>query len=79
MNLPICVFILGKITWLLRVQYTKRSSWMHTLSHIDWIRSFLSIGSSYAFMLGLVFGWSEYQWSSWRAILSLALGFSGVV
>jgi MFS family permease len=79
MNLPICAVILVAIAWLLRVQYTKESSWTRALSRIDWIGSVIFIGSSCAIMLGLVFGGSENLWSSWRVILPLVLGFLGAI
>lgn len=77
MNLPICAVIFPAIAWLLRVQYTKEPTWARALTRIDWIGSFIFISSSCAIMLGLVFGGSEYPWSSWRVILPLVLGFFG--
>jgi MFS family permease len=79
MNLPICAVILPAIAVLLRVQYTKELSLTRALSRIDWIGSFIFIGSSCAILLGLVFGGSEYPWSSWRVVLPLVLGFLGGV
>lgn len=79
MNLPICAVIIVAMAWLLRVQYTKEPSWTRALSRIDWIGSTIFIGSSCAIMLGLVFGGSEYSWSSWRVILPLVLGFMGAI
>jgi hypothetical protein len=79
MNLPICAVILPAIAVLLRVQYTKELSLTRALSRVDWIGSFIFIGSSCAILLGLVFGGPEYPWSSWRVVLPLVLGFLGGV
>jgi MFS family permease len=79
MNLPICAVILVAIALLLRVQHTKEASWTRSLSRVDWIGSVIFIGSSCAFMLGLVFGGSEYPWSSWRVIFPIVLGLVGAI
>lgn len=45
----------------------------------DWVGAVLFIGGSVALLIGLSFGGLNFAWSSWRTLLPITLGASGVL
>jgi MFS family permease len=76
LNLPICAVVLLVMVFFLRIRHHK-ITWRRIVERIDWIGIVLFIGSICAIILGLVFGGVVYDWSSWRVITPLVLGFIG--
>lgn len=46
---------------------------------IDWIGAFLFIASACSFLIGIMWGGSQYAWSSLQTILPIVLGTLGLI
>lgn len=46
---------------------------------IDWIGAFLFIASACSFLIGIMWGGSQYAWSSMKTILPIVLGTVGLI
>jgi Fungal trichothecene efflux pump (TRI12) len=46
---------------------------------IDWIGAFLFVASSCSFLIGIMWGGSQYAWSSLKTLLPIVLGTVGLI
>ena len=46
---------------------------------IDWIGAFLFVASACSFLIGIMWGGSQYAWSSMKTILPIVLGTVGLI
>ncbi|KAI9655969.1 MAG: hypothetical protein M1821_005030 [Bathelium mastoideum] len=79
MNLPIAGAALVLLFVFLRVQYRKDTSGRNILRRIDFGGNALLISSVIAILLALTYGGTLHPWGSWRTIVPLVLGASGLI
>lgn len=66
------------ITLFLRLHFVPQSL-MKKLRRIDWVGSALFIASLTSFIIPLTWGGVIYPWSSWRTLVPLVIGASGLI
>lgn len=77
-NIPFCVIAATGIPFCLRLQKRDGSVW-DRLRAFDFFGSFIFIAATTSFLIPLTWGGVMYDWSSWRVLAPLILGFFGVV
>jgi MFS family permease len=75
-NLPICALVLPVLFFYLRIQQIK-VTWSQLFTRVDWIGNIIFMGSITAILIGLFYGGTIYQWSSWRIVTPLVIGAVG--
>ncbi|XPT03484.1 hypothetical protein M3J09_012576 [Ascochyta lentis] len=55
------------------------AGWAAKLRRIDYVGSFIFIGSTTSFLIPLSWGGVSYAWSSWRSLVPLIIGAVGLV
>jgi MFS family permease len=77
LNLPICGFGSIMLVLLLKVNYTRSTTWVHALQRVDYLGTAIFIPAMVSLFYALITGGVEYPWSSWRILLPLILGLCG--
>lgn len=78
LNIPLAGFSLILLVVFLHVDH-RRESILRKLRRIDYAGEAILISSVTAILIALTYAGSMHPWSSWRTILPLALGFSGLL
>ncbi|OAX78835.1 hypothetical protein ACJ72_06853 [Emergomyces africanus] len=55
------------------------SSLLSKLRHIDYVGSFLFVGSTASFLIPVTWGGVMYEWDSWRTLVPLIIGIVGLI
>jgi MFS family permease len=79
LNLPIGGVALGLLVVFLQVRYERKMSLKDKMRRIDFVGNAILILSSLAILIALTDAGAKATWSSWRIILPLALGFTGLI
>ncbi|RDA92472.1 hypothetical protein CP533_6460, partial [Ophiocordyceps camponoti-saundersi (nom. inval.)] len=79
LNLPIAGLALLLLLFFLHLRRPPSGSVREQLTSVDWGGFALLVPSVAAVVLALGWGSSRYAWSSWRVVLPLASGLSGLV
>ncbi|RFU31177.1 hypothetical protein B7463_g5167, partial [Scytalidium lignicola] len=77
-NLPFCVISAALIPICLRLNTKEGTPWMK-LKAFDWLSSFLFVASATAFIIPITWGGIQYDWTSWRTLVPLFLGITGLL
>ena len=77
-NLPIGFVALILLIAFLKVEWERESSISQKLKRTDFIGNSLFVTAVGALLIALTNGGTIHQWSSWRTILPLVLGISGL-
>ncbi|PMD31069.1 MFS general substrate transporter [Hyaloscypha variabilis F] len=79
-NFPFCVFafVMTSLVVKLNIDRPALSLKAKALS-IDWIGAFLFIASACSFLIGIMWGGSQYAWSTMKTILPIVLGTVGLI
>ncbi|KIK54883.1 hypothetical protein GYMLUDRAFT_176382 [Collybiopsis luxurians FD-317 M1] len=78
MNIPICGLCILMVLTTLSLP-TPPGTLREKFSKIDWIGNCLIIASTTSITLGLSWGGAKFSWSSYQVLLSLILGFCGLI
>ena len=62
----------------LQVRYNKEMSFAQKLRRIDYTGNVLLVAATVSVLYAMTYGGTRYPWSSWRILLSLALGLVGL-
>jgi hypothetical protein len=65
------------VWYFLRLKF-RPSSFMAKLQRVDWIGTFLFIGSLTSFLIPVTWGGVMYPWDSWRTLTPLLIGVVGL-
>jgi MFS family permease len=79
LHLPIGGFTMVLLIIYLRVEHKRELESMERIKRIDWIGNAMLIASTFSILFALAYGGTRYPWSSSSIILSLVLGFVGLV
>ncbi|KID81394.1 MFS general substrate transporter-like protein [Metarhizium guizhouense ARSEF 977] len=52
--------------------------WTVVLTQVDWAGDIMFIGATTSFLVGLTFGGTMYEWSSWRTMTPIVVGAVGL-
>ncbi|TFK39902.1 MFS general substrate transporter [Crucibulum laeve] len=77
LNLPLCGISLFVVTIFLRLK-KPTESFREKFFKIDWLGNALIMSSACSCMLALTWGGVRFQWSSFRILVPLILGFCGL-
>lgn len=77
LNLPICGVVIFILVFFLRIKHISTHTWSSIFTQIDWTGNFIFIGSTTALLIGLTFGGTVFEWSSWRIVLPIIIGCLG--
>ncbi|KAI9673098.1 MAG: hypothetical protein M1829_004412 [Trizodia sp. TS-e1964] len=77
-NLPLCAVGFILLPLYLHLNF-KPTSLMSKLKRVDWVGSFIFIGSTTSFILSITFGGIMFPWNSWRILLPQIIGVVGLV
>ncbi|KAK2592123.1 hypothetical protein QQS21_010194 [Conoideocrella luteorostrata] len=75
-NLPICAIVLPVMVFFLRIKHIA-VPWTKVFTQVDWVGNVVFIGSITSLLIGLTFGGTVYEWSSWRIIVPIVVGCVG--
>ncbi|KAH8811393.1 major facilitator superfamily domain-containing protein [Xylogone sp. PMI_703] len=78
-NIPIIGVGSVMVFFFLKLRHTRQESFFTQLSRIDWFGSFLFIASLTSILIPLSWGGVMYNWSHWRTLVPLILGFVGII
>ncbi|PPJ53069.1 hypothetical protein CBER1_11481 [Cercospora berteroae] len=78
-NLPASAIAIAIAVRYLRVKHPSQGTVRQRLASIDWYGGILFTGSTTSVLLAISWADSRYEWSSWRVLLPLLLGFLGIV
>ena len=78
-SLPVAGAALVLMVLFLQVAYTKESSLAQKIRRVDFIGNAILMSSVIAILIALTYAGTIRAWSSWRSILPLVLGFTGLV
>ncbi|KAI0197237.1 DNA repair protein RAD50 [Xylaria flabelliformis] len=78
-NLPVGGVSLIMILLFLNVKYNKEMSFSQKLRRIDYVGNILLIASTVSILYATTYGGTREPWSSWRIIVPLVLGLSGLI
>ena len=78
-SLPVAGAALVLMVLFLQVAYTKESSLAQKIRRIDFIGNAILMSSVIAILIALTYAGTIRAWSSWRSIVPLVLGFTGLV
>ena len=77
LSLPVGGTALVLLTAFLQVNYDKNTGFLVRVKRIDWSGNLLFMLSMVSMLIALSWAGTKYQWSSFRIILPLILGFVG--
>ncbi|KAJ7139639.1 major facilitator superfamily domain-containing protein [Mycena epipterygia] len=77
LNIPLCTLI-GLAIWFLLNLKTPHDTLKEKVRRIDWIGNFIIVASTASAVIGLTWGGVAFPWTSFRVLLPLCLGFSGM-
>jgi hypothetical protein len=77
--LPVGGISLGFLIPFLQVHYTKESTFTEKMKRIDWTGNLILIPSLVSILLALTDAGTKAPWSSFRIIVPLVLGFTGLI
>lgn len=77
-NFPFCAIGLAMVPFVVRLK-AKRAPLKERLTKTDWIGAFLFISSTCSFLIGITWGGTQYPWDSWRTIVPIILGATGIM
>ena len=78
LNLPFIGITIVLVPLALRLSLNP-STIMAKLRRVDWVGSLLFLLSSTTFLVALTWGGTMYPWQSWRTLVPLLLGITGLV
>lgn len=78
-NFPFMAVGLVMVPWVVRLQRPRNGSVLKQLKSIDWLGTFLFMGSVSSFLMGITWGGGQFAWSSWRTLFPICLGLVGVL
>jgi MFS family permease len=78
LNLPICAAGLVMTSLVVQLK-APRIFTPQLLLEFDWIGGFLFVSSTCSFLIGLVWGGSQFPWDSWHTQVPIIFGVLGVV
>ncbi|CAF9931189.1 MAG: hypothetical protein HETSPECPRED_007822 [Heterodermia speciosa] len=76
-NLPIIGVAFVFVPLFLKLNF-KPSNLTSQLRRVDWLGSILFIGSTTSFLIPITWGGVTYAWSSWRTLVPLLIGLTGL-
>lgn len=77
LNIPICVICFGGIHQFLTLR-VRRTPFMSKIRRMDWIGIILFMASTTSLLFGITVGGTVYEWTSFRTLLPLVLGWVGL-
>jgi MFS family permease len=77
-NLPICGIALPLSFFCVKL-HTERKSLLEKVKLVDWAGGFVFIGSLTSALVAISSGGIEHAWDSWRTLVPLIIGVTGVV
>ncbi|KAI9764988.1 MAG: hypothetical protein M1840_007910 [Geoglossum simile] len=76
-NMPFAGIAFVMIPLFLSLKY-KTGNFLEKLKRVDWLGSFIFIGSTTSFLIPVTWGGVMYPWSHWRTLVPLVLGGVGM-
>jgi hypothetical protein len=77
-NLPFAAIGFVLIPLVLKLNH-RTSNFMAQLRRVDWFGSFIFVASTTSFLIPITWGGVLYSWTSWRTLVPLILGASGLI
>ncbi|KAF2096231.1 MFS general substrate transporter [Rhizodiscina lignyota] len=77
LNFPICAISLIMAPLVVKLEAPRAFSFKLFLE-VDWVGAFLFIASTTSFLIGVLWGGSQFPWDSWHTLVPLILGAAGV-
>ena len=77
LNLPICAATLILQAIFLQITYQKIFTFRQKMKQIDWVGSFILVGSVLAVLIALSWADTRYSWNNWRILFPIVIGFIG--
>jgi MFS family permease len=78
LNLPFCVAGSVMIPLFVKINNSSRESVKQKVQRIDWLGSFLFIGGTTSFLIGVSWGGIQYRWTSVQTLAPIIAGLFGI-
>jgi hypothetical protein len=78
-GLPVAGAALLLLVLFLQVKYEKETTIIQKLKRLDYVGNIIFVMSMISILIALTYGGTVRPWSSWRTVVSLVLGFLGMI
>lgn len=79
LNFPFCVAGLIMIPLFVKINTTVKTSFKQKIQRVDWLGSFLFIGGTTSFLIGISWGGIQYKWTSVNTVVPIFVGLFAVI
>ncbi|KFY24241.1 hypothetical protein V493_05366 [Pseudogymnoascus sp. VKM F-4281 (FW-2241)] len=78
LSFPFCGIGLALIPFVVKLKKQK-TTFINMFLHVDWLGSFLFIGSTTSFLIAITWGGVQFPWGSYQTLVPLLIGIAGCV
>ncbi|KAE9362755.1 MFS general substrate transporter [Stipitochalara longipes BDJ] len=79
LNFPFCIAGLIMIILFVKINTTVKESLKQKIQRVDWLGSFLFIGGTTSFLIGVSWGGIQYKWTSASTLAPILVGLFGII